>query len=72
MYVQILPLCGSNPAALRIKEMIIQGKLSDEEAEIAIVLVPFHLRLPTEKLLTSCEDLLAENPFIKSKYICPF
>ena len=69
LYVQILPLCGSNPAALRIKEMIIQGKLSDEEAEIAIVLVPFHLRLPTEKLLKSYEDLLAKNLFIKSKYI---
>ena len=51
--------------------MIIQGKLSDVEAEAAIILVPFHLRLPTEKLLKSYEDLLAENPFIKSKYICP-
>lgn len=67
LYVQLLPLSGSNPAALRIKEMIIDGKLNTMEAQRAITLLPFHLKLPTEKLLTSYENLLADNDNIKFK-----
>lgn len=65
-------MTGSNPAALKIKEMILTAKFTDIEARRAITLIPFHLRLPTEKLLSSYEDLLKENPNIKTKYSLMF
>jgi len=67
LFVEILPLCGSNPAAIMLKEMILEGKLHDLEARRAIAYMPFYLRLPSEKLLSSYEELLKENPKIQSK-----
>lgn len=51
-----------------LKEMILEGKLHDLEARRAIAYMPFYLRLPSEKLLSSYEELLKENPKIQSKY----
>ena len=68
LFVEVLPLSGSNPAAIMLKELILEGKLHDLEARRAIAYMPFYLRLPSEKLLTSYEELLKENPKIQSKY----
>lgn len=67
LFLEVLPLCGSNPAALMIKELILGGKLTDMEARRAITFIPFYLRLPSEKLLAAYEDLLKENTNIKTK-----
>lgn len=67
MYLEILPLTGSNPAALKIKELILNGKVSEMEARRLVAFIPYFLRMPTEKLLTAYEELLKENPNIKTK-----
>jgi hypothetical protein len=53
---------------LLIKELILSGKLSDMEARRMVAFLPYYLRMPSEKLLTSWEDLLKESPSIKTKY----
>ena len=67
LFTEILPLAGSNPAALMIKELILGGKLTDMEARRMVAFLPYYLRMPSEKLLTSWEDLLKESPAIKTK-----
>ena len=60
-------MCGSNPAALMLKELILDGKLAEIEARRAVAYMPYYLRLPTEKLLESYEECLKEHPKIQSK-----
>lgn len=67
LFTEILPVTGTNPAALLIKELILSGKLSDMEARRMVAFLPYYLRMPSEKLLTSWEDLLKESPSIKTK-----
>ncbi len=67
LFTEILPLTGTNPAALMIKELVLGGKLSDMEARRVVAFLPYYLRMPNEKLLTSWEDLLKESPAIKTK-----
>ena len=68
LYTEILPLTGTNPAALMIKELILSGKLSDVEAQRLVTYIPYYLRVPSEKLLTSWEDLVKGSSSIKTKY----
>ena len=65
--MSILARCGSNPSALFAKELIMGGKLTDVDARRVIAFIPYYLRYPTEKLLTTYEELLKENPNIKTK-----
>ena len=67
MFTEILPITGTNPAALLIKELVLGGKLTDMEARRMVAFLPYYLRMPSEKLLTSWEDLLKENANIKTK-----
>lgn len=67
LYLEILPRTGTNPAALFIKELVLSGKLSELEARRSVAFFPFYLRFPNEKLLTAWEELLKENPSIKTK-----
>jgi len=67
LFVSILARCGSNPSALFAKELIMGGKLTDVDARRVIAFIPYYLRYPTEKLLTTYEELLKENPNIKTK-----
>lgn len=69
LFTDILPLTGTNPAALMIKELILNGKISDVEAQRMVAFLPYHLRMPSEKLLTSWEDLLKGSSSIKTKYV---
>lgn len=68
LYLDVLPRTGSSPAALFIKELVLSGKLSEFEARRSVAFFPFYQRFPNEKLLTAWEELLKENPNIKSKY----
>lgn len=67
LFIEILPLSGSNPAALMVKDLIMGGDLSDFAARRAIAYVPFYLRLPSEKLLSSYEELL-RNTMMENRY----
>lgn len=67
MFTEILPVTGTNPAALLIKELVLGGKLTDMEARRMVAFLPYYIRMPSEKLLTSWEDLLKENANIKTK-----
>ena len=67
MFTEVLPLTGSNPAALMIKELVLGSKLVDMEARRMVAFLPYYLRIPSEKLLTSWEDLLKESSAIKTK-----
>ncbi|XP_057380358.1 uncharacterized protein LOC130702764 [Daphnia carinata] len=67
LYVEILPLTGTNPAALMIKGLILGGKISDIEAQRTVALIPYYLRMPSEKLLANWEDLLKSSSSIKTK-----
>jgi hypothetical protein len=68
LFTEILPLTGTNPAALMVKELVLSGKLSDVEAQRMVAFIPYYLRLPSEKLLASWEDLLKGSSSIKTKY----
>lgn len=67
LFTEILPLTGTNPAALMVKELVLSGKLSDVEAQRMVAFIPYYLRLPSEKLLASWEDLLKGSSSIKTK-----
>ena len=67
MFTEVIPLTGSNPAALMIKELVLGSKLTDMEARRMVAFLPYYLRIPSEKLLTSWEDLLKESSAIKTK-----
>jgi hypothetical protein len=67
LFTEMIPLTGTNPAALLIKELVLGGKLSEMEARRMVAFLPYYLRMPSEKLLTSWEDLLKESPSIKTK-----
>ncbi len=69
LFTEILPLTGTNPAALMVKELVLSGKLSDVEAQRMVAFIPYYLRLPSEKLLASWEDLLKGSSSIKTKYM---
>ena len=68
LFLDVLPRTGSSPAALFIKELVLSGKLSEFEARRSVAFFPFYQRFPNEKLLTAWEELLKENPNIKTKY----
>lgn len=68
----MLPLCGSNPAALMIKNLILNGDLTDTEARRAVTFLPYYLRLPSEKLLAEYEILLDTDRNPKIKYASLF
>ena len=53
---------------MMIKELILGGKLSDVEAQRVVAFIPYYLRMPSEKLLASWEDLLKGSSSIKTKY----
>ena len=50
-----------------IKELVLGSKLTDMEARHMVAFLPYYLRIPSEKLLTSWEDLLKESSAIKTK-----
>jgi len=49
-----------------VKELILEGGMSEFIARRAVAYVPFYLRLPSEKLLASYEDLL-RDPRVENK-----
>lgn len=61
MFIEVLPLTGSNPAALMVKDLILEDGMTEFVARRAIAYVPFYLRLPSEKLLSSYEELLQDS-----------
>ena len=67
LFTEVLPLTGTNPAALMVKELVLGGKLTEMEARRMVAFMPYYLRMPSEKLLVSWEDLLKESPAIKTK-----
>ena len=67
LFTEMIPLTGTNPAALLIKEFVLGGKLSEMEARRMVAFLPYYLRMPSEKLLIAWEDLLKESPSIKTK-----
>ena len=61
LFIEVLPLTGSNPAALMVKDLILEDGMTEFVARRAIAYVPFYLRLPSEKLLSSYEELLQDS-----------
>ena len=62
-------MAGSNPGALMIKELILDGKVSEREARRLVAFMPYFIRVPTEKLLSEYEILLKDNPNLKTREI---
>lgn len=69
LFIEILPLTGTNPAAVMIKELVLSNRLLDTEAQRAVILLPYYIRMPSEKLLISWEDMLAEISNIRTRYV---
>ena len=68
LFVEILPISGSNPAALMIKELISGDKLQPFQARRAIAYMPYYLRMPNEKLLAVYEELMGQGFESQTKY----
>jgi len=68
VFIEMLPMAGTNPAAVLIKEMI-EKKEFETDADTARIItsVPFHIRKPTKTLVKLYESLLTigESSFTK-------
>ena len=67
LFIKLLPLAGSNPAFMFIKELINDGKMNDYQIAHAFSTMAYNWRLPNEKLLAEYETLFKSNPVSKNK-----
>jgi hypothetical protein len=55
IFRELLGAAGSSPAAVLVKDFIVQGELEDRDAARMLSSIPYHLRFPSKSLLADDE-----------------
>lgn len=58
LYQEMIPLIGTRSSIVFLRNLIREQKVSDDVAISMLIQMPFHLRLPSKKLLREVEDLM--------------
>lgn len=58
LYQEMLPLIGTRSSIVFLRNLIKQKKVRDDVAINMLMHMPFHLRMPSKKLLREVEDLM--------------